>query len=150
MRERIARIGHPGQVVGEAAKALAADRLAQLGHPAEVRVDGHRRGPGVLGHAAQGDAEGAIVDGGLAAQAERAMLNVGLALEAAGASEDDLVKLTIHVVDWTPEKLAELGAGLMAAAEARPRPRVPITPLGAATLYEPGMLVEIEAIAVAD
>jgi enamine deaminase RidA (YjgF/YER057c/UK114 family) len=96
------------------------------------------------------DAEGAIVDGGLAAQADRAMLNVGLALEAAGASEGDLVKLTVHVVIWAPEKLAELGAGLMAAAEARPRPRVPITLLGAATLYEPGMLVEIEAIAVAD
>jgi len=96
------------------------------------------------------DAEGRIVEGGLAAQAERAMLNVGLALDAAGASEDDLVKLTIHVVDWAPEKLAELGAGLMAAGEARPRPRVPVTLLGAATLYEPGMLVEIEAVAVAD
>jgi hypothetical protein len=38
----------------------------------------------------------------------------------------------------------------MAAGEACPRPRVPITLLGAATLYEPGMLIEIEAIAVAD
>ena len=90
-----------------------------------------------------------LVPGGLAAQAERAMLNVGLALEAAGATEDDLVKLTVHVVDWEPAKLEELGAGLMAAAAQRPRPPVPVTLLGAATLFEPGMLVEIEAVAVA-
>ena len=67
------------------------------------------------------DETGQLVPGGLAAQAERAMLNVGLALEAAGATEDDLVKLTVHVVDWEPAKLEELGAGLMAAASGRGR-----------------------------
>jgi enamine deaminase RidA (YjgF/YER057c/UK114 family) len=95
------------------------------------------------------DETGRVVDGGLAAQAERAMLNLGLALDAAGASEDDLVKLTIYVVGWEPAKLGELGAGLFAAAEARPRPAVPITLLGVASLFEPDMLIEIEGVAVA-
>ncbi len=95
------------------------------------------------------DEQGRVVDGGLAAQAERAMLNVGLALEAAGASEADLVKLTVYVVGWEPSRFPELGAGLLAAGAARPRPPVPITLLGIQGLFEPAMLVEIEGIAVA-
>jgi enamine deaminase RidA (YjgF/YER057c/UK114 family) len=94
------------------------------------------------------DEHGRVVEGGLAAQAERAMLNVGLALDAAGLAEADLAKLTIYVVGWDPSKLGELGPGLLAAGEARPRPPVPITLIGVASLFEPEMLVEIEAVAI--
>ena len=96
------------------------------------------------------DEDGKVVPGGLAAQAERAMLNVGLALEAAGASEADLAKLTIYVVDWDGSKLQEMGAGLYASAEKRPRQPVPITLIGVSALFEPEMLIEVEAVAVAD
>jgi enamine deaminase RidA (YjgF/YER057c/UK114 family) len=94
------------------------------------------------------DEHGQVVEGRLAAQAERAMLNVGLALEAAGLSEGNLSKLTVYVVDWDASKLEQLGGGLLAAAEARPRPPVPITLIGVAGLFEPEMLVEIEGVAV--
>ncbi len=51
------------------------------------------------------DETGAIVPGGLAAQMERALLNVALAVESAGATVDDLAKVTMNVVDWDPSKL---------------------------------------------
>ena len=87
---------------------------------------------------------------GLAAQAEQALLSVGRTLEAAGASASDLVKLTIYVVDWHPAKYEELGAGLLAAVTALSAPPAPVTMIGVQTLFEPGMLVEIEGVAVAN
>ena len=92
------------------------------------------------------DANGKVVEGGLAAQAERALLNVGLLLDAAQA---ELVKLTIYVVDYSPEPFPELGAGLMAARAQREFPPVPVTLLGVQSLFEPEQLVEIEGVAVA-
>ena len=90
--------------------------------------------------------EGTLPDG-LAAQAEQAMRNVAGALAAADASPDDLVKLTLYLVDWDISKYEELGAGLMAAAA--DWPAVPATAVGVQGLFEPGMLIEVEAVAVA-
>jgi len=87
-----------------------------------------------------------LVDGGLAAQAEKALRNVVEAVEAAGATAADLVKLTMYVTDWTPDQLGELGAGL-AAVEGLPR--VPASLIGVSILFEPGYRIEIEAVAVA-
>ena len=95
------------------------------------------------------DREGALLDG-LAAQAEQAARNIVAALTAADASVDDLVKLTIYLVDWDITKYEELGAGLVAAMDDRPWPAVPATAVGVQGLFEPGMLIEIEAVAVAD
>jgi len=88
-----------------------------------------------------------LVEGGLAAQAEQALRNVVSALEAAGATPADLVKLTMYVTDWTPDQLEQLGAGL-AAVEGLPR--VPASLIGVSILFEPGYRIEIEAVAVAD
>lgn len=88
-----------------------------------------------------------LVEGGLAAQAERALRNVVAALEAAGATPADLVKLTMYVTDWTPDQLGQLGAGL-AAVEGIPR--VPASLIGVSILFEPGYRIEIEAVAVTD
>ena len=95
------------------------------------------------------DADGTVVPGGLAAQAEQALLNVGAALEAAGASEADLVKLTVYVVRWEPSMFEEFGTGMLAARNARPSAAVPVTLIGVHSLFEPEHLVEIEATAVA-
>lgn len=63
------------------------------------------------------DAEGATVgEGDLAAQVEQCYLNVATALAGAGASFDDVAKLNVHVVDWTPEKMPLLMEGLTRAA----------------------------------
>jgi enamine deaminase RidA (YjgF/YER057c/UK114 family) len=94
------------------------------------------------------DEKGDIVPGGLAAQTERALLNLGGALEAAGARESDLVKVTIYVVGWEPSMFEQLAAGLGAAQAARPGPQVPVTLIGVQSLFQPDMLVEIEGVAV--
>lgn len=87
--------------------------------------------------------------GDLAAQVEQALTNVDTAVKAAGGSFDDIAKLTVYVVDWTPEKMAPFGEGAMRAAVALGvDPIRPITLIGVAALAEPDLLVEIEAIAV--
>ncbi|MEV0828400.1 RidA family protein [Nonomuraea rubra] len=98
------------------------------------------------------DAEGRRVgEGDLAAQVEQAYLNIGTALAAAGGSFDDVAKLTVYVVDWTPDKMPLLGEGIMrAAAKLGVDPVKPITLLGVAALGEPDLLVEVEATAVLD
>jgi enamine deaminase RidA (YjgF/YER057c/UK114 family) len=94
------------------------------------------------------DENGEMVPGGLAAQTERALLNLGRALEAAGAGESDIVKVTVYVVGWEPSMFEELAAGLGAAQAARPGPEVPVTLIGVHSLFQPDMLVEIEGVAV--
>jgi enamine deaminase RidA (YjgF/YER057c/UK114 family) len=98
------------------------------------------------------DAQGRPVgEGDLAAQVEQAYLNIGTALVAAGGSFDDVAKLTVYVVDWTPDKMPLLGEGVArAAAKLGVDPVKPITLLGVAALGEPDLLVEVEATAVLD
>jgi enamine deaminase RidA (YjgF/YER057c/UK114 family) len=98
------------------------------------------------------DAKGNPVgEGDLAAQVEQAYLNVGTALAGIGGSFDDVAKLTIYVVDWSPGKMPLLGEGVSkAAAKLGIDPVKPITLLGVAALGEPDLLVEVEATAVMD
>lgn len=98
------------------------------------------------------DAEGATVgEGDLAAQVEQSYVNVGTALAAAGASFDDVAKLTVYVVDWTPDKMPLLLEGIArASAMLGTTPMAPGTLIGVATLDIPVHLVEVEATAVID
>ena len=58
------------------------------------------------------DADGGTVgEGDLAAQVEQCYLNIGTALAEIGGSFDDVAKLTVYVVDWTPDKMPLLGGG---------------------------------------
>ena len=98
------------------------------------------------------DAEGRTVgEGDLAAQVEQCYVNIGTALAEAGGSFDDVAKLTVHVVDWTPDKMPLLLEGMSrAAARLGVTPVPPATLLGVAALDVPDHLVEIEAVAVLD
>ncbi|WP_069873064.1 MULTISPECIES: RidA family protein [Streptomyces] len=98
------------------------------------------------------DAEGVTVgEGDLATQVEQCYLNVGTALAGVGGSFDDVVKLTVYVVDWTPEKMPLfLEGAARAAAKLGVTPVPPGTLLGVAALDVPEHLVEIEATAVLD
>ncbi|MER6022861.1 RidA family protein [Streptomyces anulatus] len=96
------------------------------------------------------DADGRPVgEGDFAAQVEQCYLNIATALAAIGGSFEDVAKLTIYVVDWSPEKMPLLGEGVgRAAAKLGIDPVKPITLLGVAALGEPDLLVEVEATAV--
>ncbi|HET6289777.1 MAG TPA: RidA family protein [Amycolatopsis sp.] len=98
------------------------------------------------------DEDGAVVgEGDLAAQVEQCYLNVGTALAAAGATFDDVAKLTVYVVDWTPDKLAPFLEGVgRAAVELGGTPVPPGSLIGVAALDVPEHLVEVEATAVID
>lgn len=96
------------------------------------------------------NAEGTLVGkGDLAAQAEQAYLNVAAALKGAGATFNDVAKLTVYVVNWSPDKMQQLVAGAMRVAEKSGfDPRKAITLIGVAALTSPEHLIEVEAIAV--
>ncbi|MFF2223266.1 RidA family protein [Streptomyces globisporus] len=98
------------------------------------------------------DADGATVGAGdLAAQVEQCYVNIGTALNAVGATFEDVAKLTVYVVDWTPEKLQLFLEGVArAAARLGTTPVPPGTLVGVAALDVPDHLVEVEATAVLD
>ncbi|MDX2393741.1 MULTISPECIES: RidA family protein [unclassified Streptomyces] len=97
-------------------------------------------------------ADGVTVgEGDLAAQVEQCYLNVATALAGVGGSFDDVAKLNVHVVDWTPDKMPQLLEGIArASARLGVTPVPPATMLGIAALDVPAHLVEVEAIAVLD
>ncbi|MFC8075265.1 RidA family protein [Streptomyces sp. NPDC057307] len=98
------------------------------------------------------DADGATVgEGDLAAQVERCYLNVATALAGVGASFGDVAKLTVYVVDWTPDKMPQFLDGVArASAKLGVTPVPPGTLIGVAALDVPEHLVEVEATAVID
>ena len=98
------------------------------------------------------DADGTMVgEGDLAAQVEQCYRNVATALAEVGGSLDDVVKLTVYLVDWTPDKMPLFADGVArASATLGVTPLPPLTGIGVAALAEPGLLVEVEATAVLD
>jgi enamine deaminase RidA (YjgF/YER057c/UK114 family) len=82
----------------------------------------------------------------LAAQAEQALANLGLALTSAGASAADITMLRIYVAGYTPKHAMALGPPLAAFFGGSPPPAQ--TLLGVETLAAPDLLIEIEALAV--
>ena len=117
---------------------------------AQVTVATGSRTVYVAGQVARGPAGEPVGHGDLAAQCERAFLNVAAAVRAAGGDLDDIAKLTIHVVGWEPAMMQQVGEGIgraTAALGAAPTRRA-VTLLGVAALAAPDLLVEIEAVAV--
>jgi enamine deaminase RidA (YjgF/YER057c/UK114 family) len=99
------------------------------------------------------DADGGKVgEGDLAAQVEQVYLNLHTALTEVGATFDNVVKVTVYLVDWTPDKMGPFVEGI-ARATAKlgiNTPLPPLTGIGVAALAEPDVLVEVEATAVLD
>lgn len=97
------------------------------------------------------DADGQpVAPGDLAGQVAQAYRNVAIALAAAGATFSDVVRLTVYVVDWKPEKMADLIAGIGEVAEELQVVPAPASLIEVVSLFEPDVLVEIEATAVMD
>jgi 2-iminobutanoate/2-iminopropanoate deaminase len=82
-----------------------------------------------------------LVEGGVAAQAEQAMQNLGTILEAAGTSFSSLLKVTIFLTDITDYAAVNEVYGKFFDDAPPARSAVQVTALPA------GALVEIEAIA---
>ncbi|KIH96713.1 endoribonuclease [Streptomonospora alba] len=105
----------------------------------------------VAGQVAVDAAGTTVAPGDFAAQVEQCYRNVGTALAEVGASFADVAKLTVYVVDWTPDKMAPFLDGVArAAAKLGTTPVPPATLLGVAALAAHDYLVEVEATAVID
>jgi enamine deaminase RidA (YjgF/YER057c/UK114 family) len=103
----------------------------------------------LAGQVAQSTAGELVGAGDLAAQTEQALLNVGAGLDAAGATFDDVAKLTLYVVDWDEGKMEQLMAGVMRAAERlNAAPLVPSTLVPVPRLFQEGYLIELDVTAV--
>jgi enamine deaminase RidA (YjgF/YER057c/UK114 family) len=93
------------------------------------------------------DADGKVVGSTHLEQSKRALQNLNVAIEAAGATPADIAKLTIYVVDYSE---AALEALVVAAIEVF-GDNFPITAstlVGVATLFQPDLLIEIDAVAI--
>lgn len=101
----------------------------------------------VAGQVSWGAGEGGESD--LASQIEDSYAHVATALAAAGGSVDDIVDLTMFVVDWAPARMSEVVEGLdRVTARFGSRPVPPATLIGVAALAAPEYLVELKAVAV--
>lgn len=92
------------------------------------------------------DADGQVVgEGDLAAQSAQAARNVLAVLEAAGASREQVVRMTIHIVEGQDPRAGM--AGFMQVWGRVEHP-APISVVFVAGLAHPAFLVEVDAIAV--
>lgn len=99
------------------------------------------------------DAQGnPVAPGDLRGQLAHAMRNTARGLAGAGATFADVVRLRFFVTDWQPEKYADFIAGIedVAAELDLPDPLPPLSAIGVDYLFEPDVLVEVEAYAVLD
>ena len=100
----------------------------------------------ISGQVALDDAGALVGAGDLGAQTAQVMRNLRIALEAAGATFADVVKITTYVVGYTPEMRPVIAA---VRAPHFPEGEPPASTLvGVQALAAPGWLIEIEAIAV--
>ena len=89
------------------------------------------------------DGEGSLVGGDdVAAQTQQVMTNLHVALAAAGASVQDLVMMTILVVDGV-----DLAAAYPVAAAELAGAAPPVVAVRVAGLAVPGALLEVSAVA---
>ncbi|MEL7977985.1 Rid family hydrolase [Isoptericola sp. F-RaC21] len=99
------------------------------------------------------DGEGRpLAPGDLAGQLAAALRNTARGLAGAGATFADVVRLRFFVTDWQPEKYPEFLAGIAQVAEelGLPDPLPPLSAIGVSMLFEPDVLVEVEADAILD
>jgi enamine deaminase RidA (YjgF/YER057c/UK114 family) len=93
-----------------------------------------------------------VAPGDLAGQVGQALRNTALGLAGAGASFADVLRLTFYVTQWSPEKIGGFMAGVEGVAEeiGLRLPMPPASLIGVDHLFEPDVLVEVEATALLD
>lgn len=88
----------------------------------------------------------------LAGQVAQVLRNTARGLAGAGATFADVVRLRFFVTHWSPEKIEDFMAGIESVTEelALPQPLPPLSAIGVDYLFEPDVLVELEAYAILD
>ena len=89
--------------------------------------------------------DGTMVEG-LEGQAIQAFSNLSAALASVGATPADVAKITIYIVNYTPDARPALMKGREQVFDADSPPAS--TLIGVQALAQPGLLIEVEAVAV--
>ncbi|MEU6059283.1 RidA family protein [Streptomyces sp. NPDC047097] len=113
------------------------DQISQV-----VTVDGTRLAY-VSGQVAWDEQGSPVGLGDHGAQAARIARNLDAALAGVGATRDDIVEETVHVVGYTPELLPAILGPLRAGVTTAPAS----TLVGVSALFAPEYLVEVKVIA---
>jgi len=119
---------------------------------AHVSVATGSRHVHVAGQIARDAGGNPVAPGDLAGQVEQALRNTALGLAGAGATFSDVVRLRFFVTQWSPEKITDFMDGVNRVADelGLPMPLAPASLIGVDYLFEPDVLVELEAYAILD
>ncbi|NQX18087.1 Rid family hydrolase [Rathayibacter sp. VKM Ac-2857] len=106
----------------------------------------------VAGQIARDGAGNRLAPDDLAGQVAQVLRNTARGLAGVGATFDDVVRLRFFLTRSTPEMFAEWVAGIEQVREelGLPDPLPPLSAIGVDFLFEPDVLVELEAYAVLD
>jgi enamine deaminase RidA (YjgF/YER057c/UK114 family) len=106
----------------------------------------------VAGQIARDAEANPVAPGDLTGQVAQALRNTARGLAGAGAGFADVVRLRFFVTDWSPEKIDDFMAGIhrVAGELGIPQPLPPVSLIGVDYLFEPDVLVEVEAFATLD
>ncbi len=106
----------------------------------------------VAGQIARDAEANPIATGDLTGQVAQALRNTARGLAGAGATFSDVVRLRFFVTRWHPDKMDDFMAGIERVADELgiPRPLPPVSLIGVDYLFEPDVLVEVEAFAILD
>lgn len=94
----------------------------------------------------------AIATDDLTGQVAQVLRNTARGLAGAGATFSDVVRLRFFLTRSAPENMGDFMAGMALVADelGLPQPLPPVSVIGVDFLFEPDVLVELEAYAVLD
>jgi enamine deaminase RidA (YjgF/YER057c/UK114 family) len=117
-----------------------------------VSVSSGRRHVSVSGQIARDEHANKLSPGDFAGQLAHALRNTARGLAGAGASFADVVRLRFYVIPTDETMYADFMRGLESVVEELgiPQPLPPLSVIGVNYLFEPDVLVEVEADAVLD
>ncbi|GGM30693.1 Rid family hydrolase [Promicromonospora citrea] len=106
----------------------------------------------VAGQINRDDQANRLAPDDLAGQVAVALRNTARGLAGAGATFSDVVRLRFFVTRWDPAKMGDFLAGIESVREelGLPDPLPPLSAIGVDYLFEPDVLVEVEAYAILD
>lgn len=106
----------------------------------------------VAGQIARDAGGRAIATGDFRGQLVQALRNTALGLAGAGASFRDVTRLRFFIAGWQPEMYEGFVGGIEDVIDelSLPTPLPPLSVIGVDFLFEPDVLVEVEAYAVLD
>ncbi|WP_329081023.1 MULTISPECIES: RidA family protein [unclassified Streptosporangium] len=126
------------------------DRHIQVPLYHHVAVARGSRQVHIAGQVAWDESGELVAPGDLAGQVTQVYRNVAKALDAAGATFHDVVRVTWYAAGWKREMYDAFNAGIEQAAREFDIATPPAALIGVDVLFEPGILIEAEVTAIID